>query len=174
MSEKKENPQYFDLEFLWNTYTSISESIKFSDMKAGAVITIQTIIWGFILSESIDFSSKLSSSSTFIIFLSLLMLILSLASIILALFSIHPSLKLGDSSSPIYFAEIAKLKNNGDKFDTYFEKVINLTKQEEARAIASSIWESSSIAKKKFNLVSWSIKLLFIVLVVFVELIVFK
>jgi len=162
------------IQSLWTVYSSILDLIKFSDVKAGAVVAVNAILWGLLG----FFASKHNQSISFIDNLLingpawvLIAVVLSVISILLALLSVYPRLKVGESPSHIYFAHIAKRvnrhMNQEEKIkvrDAFVKEIALLiaTQTNLTEEIANQIWANSLVAWKKYKLISWAIKFLFI------------
>lgn len=182
------NQEYSDsikmkLTFLWNVYISISDSIRFSDMKAGAVITVQALIWGLLLSNAIDINSVILTpkSNMFVIFIGIAVASISVGSMLMALLSIYPSLKIGNKNSLIYFAHIVKntikhknVSHENEDLKNYISRILNMSGIDEVKEVAEEVWACSIIALNKYKLVSWSIRMLFICISMLLILIIFS
>lgn len=163
---------------LWNVHNNISEWVKFSDYKATAIIAINALLWATLRYGFADTGTQIPESGVNAVIRQLndgLFLLLSLSSVALALFSIHPTLKIGESPSHIFFAHIAKRVNRHmsdeekktirDKFVSEFlsqlESGVGVSDE-----ITQQIWANSLVAWRKYRLISWAIKLLLGVIII--------
>ncbi len=155
MSNPSGTPNKPTLEFLWKTYSSITDWIKFSDAKAAAVLAANGVVVGFALSNASTINKLVNKHEIFLP----LVIIGSLAlyaSTIFCLLCLLPKLSVGESSSIIFFAHIAKKTKTNSKdyrlaVDTVFRD------NEELNQVKDQIWAISKVAKRKYFLVGWGI-----------------
>lgn len=135
---------------MWNIHSGIADLIKFSDTKAGAVLTANGVIVGFALSNASAIDNLLSTSTVFSVLLAVGMTSVYLSSI-LCLFSIMPRLNLGKSNSIVFFVSIANSYKTADDYGNAVEKLF--TEGNEDALLANEIWTVARIAKRKYLLV---------------------
>jgi len=163
---------------LWKVHNNISEWVKFSDYKATAIIAINALLWASLRFSFADSGTHFPEGGVNAVIQRLadaLFLLLSLSSVALALLSIHPTLKIGESPSHIFFAHIAKRVNrhmSDEERKTIRDNFVSeFVSQLENGAgvnneITQQIWANSLVAWRKYRLISWAIKLLFGVIII--------
>lgn len=147
----------------WKTLQLNLEWVRFSDQKAGVIMSVYGIILTLIYSNSTSISKAIASSK-FQIFMVILICICSTISIVLSFLCLNPQLKNENPQSMIYFGHIAT-KNS--KFEDYIlhSKTIIEDEKKIAEQIAEQIFVNSTVAWKKFQNVTWSFRFFFISLV---------
>lgn len=150
MTEKNEN--------YWNTYQMVNDWTKFSDTKAGILVTVYGVILTIIYSNATEVYNGISSSCIVLI-LSSICIILSIISIFFAFQCLNPRLKNNNPKSVLYFGHIAKNKNYNDYFQ-HSEDVFS-DENKTSEQLAEQVYVNSTIAWKKFSNVSLSIRFFF-------------
>ncbi len=158
---------------LWDILRFISEQIRFSDYKAVAVLGINTLVWGFIVTNFIGIYSSLEYGNLVNCIIILSFLLTNFISLLLAILSILPILNTKPQDSVLYFGHISARKRISSKdgeLDArhkYETDLISVLKNEEGmhREIVNQIWINSDIAYKKFVRVSLCIKFLLVSLI---------
>lgn len=149
----------------WNTYNTINEWIKFSDTKAGIIITIYSVILTILYSNAND-TYQIVSSSWIYISLTLLSAVVAIFSLFNCFRCLIPRVKNEKSNhkSVIYFGHITTEFESHETYEQYatdeFADDAKFQKQ-----IAEQIYTCSGIAQKKFKNVSQAIELFFCSLV---------
>lgn len=158
-----------DLEYLWHVHATVSNWLVFSDAKSGAVVAANAIVWGVLFSgEKMPESLFFLLGSTVGALLSFGFVASSLLSVFFALRSIHPTLRIGEKLSHIYFEHVAQLTadtpGEGDRQrirDGYVRELLALGRNEKGEQLAHQIWANMCIASKKFRNVRRSVKWLY-------------
>ncbi len=136
---------------LWKVLERNSDWIKFSDVKAGVIITVYGIIISIIYSNATDVYVALKNN-----WLPILLFIsagcCTTVSIIFAFKCINPRLKNNKSDSNLYFGSIAK---NYSKFEDYRASLKNVNYKED---LEEQVYTTSKIANDKFINVTWCIR----------------
>jgi hypothetical protein len=144
------------LEIMWKTHDTIGELIKFSDTKAGAILAINGVVLTIVFSEAIDSSNFIIKNK---IVLSSLVLgfISGFISMGFSVLSLNPSLTSPQSSSLMYFGNIAE---NYDNYARYKIAVIAAISDDMAvmDQISEQVWIISKIALNKYRAVIWAIR----------------
>jgi hypothetical protein len=150
MNKKNEN--------YWNTYQMVNDWTKFSDSKAGILVTGYGVILTIIYSNAKEVYSGISSSCT-VLMLSSICILLSIISIYYAFQCLNPRLKNNNPKSVLYFGHIAKNKN----YNAYFKHSEDVFNDENntSEQLAEQVYVNSTIAWKKFRNVSLSIRFFF-------------
>jgi hypothetical protein len=143
------------IETLWKTYGIINEWIRFSDTKAGAILTANGVIASIVL-------SKLANSTNFLdihpIFPILLIIgtITTFLSIFFSIICLSPTLKVGDkTNSVLFFANIAERYKTHCDYEKKAHDVLSDEKQA-TNQIAQQVWANSKVAWKKYKAVAWA------------------
>ena len=163
MSEKTES--------YWRIYQEISEWIKYSDTKAGILVTIYGVMYTIIFTNPDTLKSCFSSSNGIVLF-SVIFGILSIISIFYAFKCLNPRLKSEKSKSAIFFGYIAQIKHYKE-YMKYSEKVFDDSKNT-TEHLTEQIHVNSQIAWKKFKNVTISIRFFFASIAALIFIIVFN
>lgn len=156
-------------EHYWNTFTQINEWIRFADTKAGALITMNSIIIGFIASNLTTVKETISQNNC-LIALSLLGSLSLLASLLFALKCILPNLSVGEPKSNIFFKHISKKHSNAQEFKKLLDNSPDILGD-----LKTQIWANSRVADNKYSavnnsIIAFSFLIGFSILIIFVEL----
>lgn len=134
----------------------INNFIKFSDVKAGVIITFDMALVGAVLGkfEKFQILNQLSCSRSIFILSTLTFFIFILMSLAKALYSVHPSLKAKGHISNIFFGHIA-----GKNLETYKQEVsASNNSYSYENDLLCQIKINSDICWKKYQHISWAIK----------------
>ena len=142
----------------WNTLQSVSEWVRFSDTKAGVVITVYCVILTIIYSNAQEVYLAVSSSTLQVV-LVIVAGLLSFVSLVNCFLCLNPRLKNDNPTSGLYYGHIAKLKNHEEYLNLVSGKFGNDSEFE--KQITEQIYINSKIAWKKFNNVGWAIRFFF-------------
>lgn len=143
-------------EKLWNIHSSNNEWIRFSDTKAGVLITVYGLIITIIYSNADKVYGAVSNNNLLIV-LTLIVILLAFISIILCFLTLNPSLKNDNPTSSIYFGHIKK--KHADYEQYYNDVKTKMDSEEFDKEIAEQIYVNSKIAWSKFLNVTWAIRL---------------
>ena len=146
------------IDVLWKIYENISEWIRFADTKASAIIGINAILVGFIISN-ISTLIRYIVGNALLAIIARLAVISSVASVYFAIKCLNPTLDVGEPTSFIYFAHIALGFDSARKYSQQLQNLLN-DQSEFYDHISSQIWVNSNIAWKKYKAVTWSTRLL--------------
>lgn len=149
-------------EELWKIYERNCDWIKFSDTKAGILLTIYGIIITIIYSNSSDLYLVLNQSKI-LVFTSTVVGITSIISVSFSFLCINPRLKNTNIKSNIFFGTITKNHLNLKSFKE------SLKKHKLKEDLQEQVYTTSKIADKKFKNITWSIR--FFVLSLFILII---
>jgi len=152
---------------LWQIYKLVNESIRFGDTKAVAVLGIDGIIVGLIITN-LSTIKGIILGNFWLLLLTIISTLSLLLSVYFALKCLNPTLKVGEPSSLIYFAHIAQ------KFESYEDYHQDVNKiladdNESTKEITNQVWVNSKVSWKKFKALAWSIR--FLVLYIFLSFI---
>lgn len=142
-------------EFLWNTHSYINEYIRFSDTKAGFVITLSGALLGSLYSTKahelfVKFEVSRWSWLNWFSFASFLMLVLA---VLLGIWAIRPRLWSRSDRAFIYWGGIAK-HQSGEAFSEEFRL---LADDSLLGYLAHHVFELSTVCARKYFWVSASI-----------------
>ncbi len=146
------------IESYWRIYQEINEWVKYSDAKAGILVTIYGVLYTIIFTNPYTLNTYFSSSIE-IILLSILFGIFSIISMFYAFRCLNPRLKSEKSKSVIFFGYIAQIKHYKDYME-YSEKVFN-DNRNTIEHLTEQIHVNSQIAWKKFSNITVSIRFFF-------------
>lgn len=138
-------------EHYWNVYVQINEWIKFADAKAGALISLNGVILGFVVSN-LDNIRLIIASETCTKVLIILGIISLIVSLFFAIKCIFPKLNVGEPQSHIFFEHIAKKYTTAKEFKKYVDKPIDLNVD-----LKTQVWANSKVASKKYTAINYSI-----------------
>jgi hypothetical protein len=160
------------MDYLFQCYNSIHELIRFSDTKAGLIITADGVLISLAVARADELLRAVGSPSRPEL---LLLLALFLASATLSLFaclwSVAPSLKPVPSVRFTYFGSISKMK-----LDDYLRELKAATRDDLEHDLAVDIYNISVLAMNKYKKVKfgiWSFTVSVILMMVFLFLILF-
>lgn len=140
----------------WSILTSINEWIRFSDLKAGVIISIYGVLFTIVYSNPSQVFGILKNND-WIFCISILVILVTITSIILAFLSLNPFLKNKNPSSVIYFGHIQEAFKNHKKYHEKASKVFK-EKSDHELQLAEQVYINSKICWRKFKFVTWSIR----------------
>ena len=148
----------FSCEYYWRILQSNIEFVKFSDQKAGSILTIYGVVFPILYSNSSNLTSLFSASSVQT-FLGIMSGVCAMVSITFSFLCLNPRLSNYDPQSIIFFGQIAAHKN----FKDYIKhsNFILANEKEFANQIAEQVYVNAQVALRKFKNVSWSIRFFF-------------
>jgi len=146
------------IEVLWDNYILVTDLIKFSDAKAGAILAADSVIALSIFANMNNIKEYIVNNDI-ILLLFIIGAIAYCGSFLLAVFSIIPKMKIDKEKSILFFGHIAE---NYKSAQDYEKDAIEKLGEEKVliSEICQEIWINSLIARKKYALVSWSLWLL--------------
>lgn len=153
----------FTCEYYWRILQSNIEFVKFSDQKAGSILTVYGVVLPILYSNSSELI-KLFSTSPVQLFLGSMSGLCAIISITFSFLCLNPRLSNFNPHSIIFFGQIAAHKNFRDYID-HSNKIIS-NETEFANQIAEQVYVNAQVASQKFKNVSWSIRFFFSFLVV--------
>ena len=147
------------IENLWKTYQMVNDWVKFSDIKAGVVITVIGLCYTIIYTNANTVYSYLTSSNLILI-LAIITIILSMLSGFYAFKCLNPRLNNQNPNSILYFGHISQNAN----FNAYITQLNDVFQDNEnvVRQLAEQVHTNSKIAWNKFINVTYSIRFFFI------------
>ncbi len=153
----------FSCEYYWRILQSNIEFVKFSDQKAGSILTVYGVVLPIIYSNTSSLAN-LFSATTVQIVLGSLSGICAIISITFSFLCLNPRLTNFDPHSIIFFGQIAAHKNFKDYIN--YSRTIITDQVEFENQIIEQIYVNAQVASKKFKWVSWSIRFFFSSLIV--------
>lgn len=156
-------------EWYWNILAGAQEQVRFADSKAAFLAGLNTLLFGFMVSNISKVSAALSIHEIRTVpgFVSLSLLLLYLiattASLVLLIGSVMP--RLGESAplSKVFFGHIAT--HYGRRYDDYIRDTVGMSETDWTQAVGTQIVEVSNIALSKHKTVTRASKLTFLAVV---------
>lgn len=155
-----------ELEYLWKTYSTINEWIRFADTKAGGILALNGVIAGIVISKILGSTDCLQNHPGLSILL-VIGAITAFGSIYFAVRCLNPTLKVGESSSLIFFAHVAKAFSTPDGYRQAVQKTFTDDGQLMTQ-ISDQVWANSKVAWKKYKNVVWATRFLALTVSVFI------
>lgn len=152
---------YEKYEQYWQILQNNQEMIRFSEVKAGLVISIYGILFSILLQSTTWIHGKISDWPWYLIGVIVIFIVVTLTSLFYAFKCFMPRFENKNPTSVIYFGDIVHDFEEYTAYHSYLEKAV-VNDSEMSIQLAEQIHTNSSIATRKFNAVSKSIKLLFV------------
>lgn len=146
------------IEHYWRTYQMINDWTKFSDTKAGIIVTVFGLFLTIIYTNSEAVYTAITAS-LLILILSIICCATSIISIFFAFICVNPRLKNKNTKSVFYFGHIAQ-NNDFSEYRNYSKTILNNENLIEDQ-LSEQVYVNSTIAWKKFKNVSISIRFSF-------------
>ena len=161
MNDRNEN--------FWRTYQTVNEWTRFSDAKAGALLTVYGVLYTLIYSNANDVYLAINSSKLICV-LTVCCFIASFFSMYFAFKCLNPRLSNPNPRSTIYFGHISQNVN----YNAYLSQATAVFNNEDQTSehLAEQIFINSTIAWKKFKNVCLSIRFFFAVVVLSILIII--
>jgi hypothetical protein len=145
-------------ESYWYILKYNQEMIRFSEVKAGFIISIFGILFG-LLFNSIDQVKLLVTDSIFAMSLAGIFVLFALMSFYYSFLCFIPRFENKNPTSVVYFGDIVNDFPTYPDYHNYVENIMN-DEKEMSIQLAEQIHTNAVIATKKFRAVSKSIRLL--------------
>ena len=116
----------------WKILNTINEWIRFSDLKAGAILSVYGIILTVIYSNSEQVFKILDTNSS-LLFISIVAIITSIISVFLSFLTLNPSLKNKNPHSILFFGHIQKKFDSYEDYDQQAKEIISGKKEYRAQ-----------------------------------------
>lgn len=142
--------------FYWSTLLKNIEWIKFSETKAVVIITVYGVILTIVYSNAKEILSFIENSNL-ILALTVLSALFSIGSVLCSFLALNPILKNADPDSIIYFGHIQEKFSSSEDYSKYANEVI-ADSERLNQNIADQVYQTSKIAWRKFQLISWGIR----------------
>jgi len=143
----------------WEILQFNVEWLRFSETKAGVILTLYGVIFTIVYTNSTAVLSSLQASN-WIVTSVFLYGALSITSIVFAFLCINPDLKNENLNSMIYFRHISKQHSEFKAYKTYAQSILD-NEDHFTDQITEQIFQNSRLALKKFNHVTWSLRFFF-------------
>lgn len=147
----------------WNILNNISELIRFSDQKAGIIITVYGVVLTLIYTNSTNVLLAIQHSNLQIV-LAILATTSATISVIISFLCLNPRLNNPNAHSIIYFRHISNHSSHKD-YLLHSSNIIN----DETKIIShitEQIHVNAKIADNKFTKVTWAIRFFFTTLII--------
>jgi hypothetical protein len=140
----------------WKILNSINEWIRFSDIKAGAILSIYGVLLTVIYSNSKQVFELLNSNNCILI-LAIIATLSSIASVIFSFLTLNPTLKNKNPHSILFFGHV---QEKFDEFENYNEHAVQVIQDKDRyrNQLAEQVFTNSKISWRKFKFISWSIR----------------
>lgn len=122
----------------------VSDWVRFSDSKAGILLSLQGAILTIIF--TLTTVPKIGLSTSFILFV--LGIIIFCVSVVVGINAVIPILEVGAPSSKIFFGHIAKSKNPTDYINMIENPLYDFEKD-----LLTQVWANSVVAWRKYELI---------------------
>ena len=150
---------YEKYEQYWNILHNNQEMIRFSEVKAGLVISIYGVLFSIMLNSSTWIKETLFGWPWYLQILSGVFLCVIVVSLYYAFKCFRPRFENKNPTSVIYFGDIVSDFQEYKEYHRFLEKTV-VDDFEMSLQLAEQIHTNSTIATRKFQAVSKSIKLL--------------
>jgi hypothetical protein len=151
---------YEKYEQYWHILKNNQEMIRFSEVKAGIVISVYGVLFSVLLNSVTLIKEKVMDGPGYLLVFLVIFIAVTLMSLYYAFKCFRPRFENKNPTSVIYFGDIVSDFTEYKLYHTYLEKIV-VDDNEMSVQLAEQIHTNSSIATKKFQAVSMSIKLLF-------------
>lgn len=152
---------YEKYEQYWHILKNNQEMIRFSEVKAGLVISIFGLLFSVLLSSTTWIKEQLADGPWYLLMLVIVFILITLVSMYYAFLCFRPRFENKNPTSVVYFGDIVSDFPKYMDYHTYVEKTV-VDDHEMSIQLAEQIHTNSTIAFRKFRVVSKSIKLLLI------------
>jgi hypothetical protein len=142
-----------DTDNLWRTLEFVSEWVKFADAKAGAILAADGVLLALLIGQLDD--SRRSAVALAVLRCAIAC---AVSSGILAVWAVVPRVHSSGSDSLIHYGRISKFAS----FENYRDTVTaaHAAGDEIPTALMLHIWTLSRVARHKYRLISWAVRLL--------------
>jgi hypothetical protein len=152
---------YEKYEQYWQILKNNQEMIRFSEVKAGIVISVYGVLFSVLLNSSTLIREKIMDWPWYLVLFLALFIVVTLTSLYYAFKCFRPRFENKNPTSVIYFGDVVSDFPEYKSYHAYLEKIV-IDDGDMSVQLAEQIHTNSSIATKKFQAVSKSIKLLFV------------
>lgn len=143
----------------WYILKNSQEMIRFSEVKAGIVISIYGVLFSVLLNSSTWIREQILSWPWYLMTLTIMFGAVTLISLYYAFKCFRPRFENKNPTSIIYFGDIVSDFVEYKAYHEFLEKTV-IDDHEMSIQLAEQIHTNSTIALRKFQAVSKSIKLL--------------
>jgi len=151
---------YEKYEQYWQILKNNQEMIRFSEVKAGIVISAYGVLFSVLLNGSTGLREKIMIWPWYLVIIVIFFIGVTLTSVYYAFKCFRPRFENKNPTSVVYFGDIVSDFSEYMAYHAYLEKTV-VDDYEMSVQLAEQIHTNSSIAMRKFQAVSKSIKLLF-------------
>lgn len=151
---------YEKYEQYWNILKNNQEMIRFSEVKAGLVISVYGILFSVLLNGYTEIRIEVAGWPWYLIIVAVAFGAMTLISLYFAFKCFRPRFENKNPTSVIYFGDIVADFKEYKLYHEFLEKTV-IDDLEMSIQLAEQIHTNSSIARKKFQAVSRSIRYLF-------------
>lgn len=158
---------YEKYEQYWQILKNNQEMIRFSEVKAGLVISVYGILFSVMLNDSTWIRDQIADWPWLLFVLAGVLLAVILVSMFYAFKCFRPRFENKNPTSVIYFGDIVSDFKEYKSYHAFLEKIV-IDDFEMSVQLAEQIHTNSSIATRKFQAVSKSVKLMLIAIYVLI------
>lgn len=151
---------YEKYEQYWNILKNNQEMIRFSEVKAGLVISVYGILFSVLLNGYSAIRLEVAGWPWYLIIVVIAFVVLTLTSLYFAFKCFRPRFENKNPTSVIYFGDIVADFKEYKLYHEFLEKIVN-DDRDMSTQLAEQIHTNSSIARRKFQAISKSIRFLF-------------
>lgn len=144
----------------WNILKQNHEMIRFSEVKAGFIVSINGIVFTMLF-QHVQLIKSSIEENVFILFITVVFLLCTIMSFLYSFMCFIPRFENKNPTSVIYFGDIVSDFDHYSGYHQFLRKIIN-SEDEMDLQLAEQIHTNAAIATKKFRFVSKSIRLLLV------------
>ncbi len=152
---------YEKYEQYWQILKNNQEMIRFSEVKAGLVISVYGILFSVMLNETAWLRAEIARWPWYLFVVVSVFLAIILVSLYYSFKCFRPRFENKNPTSIIYFGDIVSDFQEYMAYHAYLEKTV-VNDYEMSVQLAEQIHTNSTIATRKFQAVSKSVKLMLI------------
>jgi hypothetical protein len=161
---------YEKYEQYWQILKNNQEMIRFSEVKAGLVMSIYGILFSVLLNSSTGIRDEIADWPWYLFIMIIVFVLATLSSLYYAFKCFRPRFENKNPTSVIYFGDVVSDFKEYKSYHAFLEKTV-VDDHEMSLQLAEQIHTNSSIAARKFQAVSKSIKLLLVTIFILILLV---
>jgi hypothetical protein len=140
------------LKFLWETHRNLTHHVRFSDMKAGAVVVVASSVTGALFKSGAHGPLAGFSPLSLTTWVAVSAYALLICSVLCGFWSIHPRLVNSRLKDYIFFGGIA----NYESPQAYWQALLNDADSKVAETLAQNVYYLARIVSEKYRWVAMS------------------
>lgn len=139
---------------LWSTFSTVNEWVRFSDSKAAALLVVNGVLAGLGIPAIVN-SYDLMQDDLLLVLITIVGVLALVVSSGFCLKCLNPSLRSPQSSSLIYFTDIAEHFPSSDAYVQRLTETLARPNWQEEE-IGAQIWSNSVVARRKYFDIAWA------------------